>query len=321
MAGVASLSVRKILLVVLAVACGGISSSSEGQQHRKSATGAGDDASPGRAIPFELHNRHVYLRVSVNGSGPLSFILDTGAGTALSTERARALRLKPGGRGRANGTGEKAVEFRYVRRADFNIEGVEFPDRQIAVLPLNDAGSLEEREIDGLLGESFFERFVVEIDYAARVVRLYEPARYKYSGGGEVLPLERAGGGIFVRATVTPLNHAPATGWFQIDTGGAHALYLTRPFVEANNLLTPEQSKNTGTAQGVGSSKVVVGSVESLRIGGLVVGRPETIFSQAAAGFFASKDFIGSIGGAVLGGYKVVFDYSRRQMILEPYAR
>jgi hypothetical protein len=43
------------------------------------------------AIPFELVDDHIYLRVSVNGSSPLSFILDTGAShTILNLRNANA---------------------------------------------------------------------------------------------------------------------------------------------------------------------------------------------------------------------------------------
>jgi len=53
-------------------------------------------------IPFKLFNNHIYLRVSVNGSAPLWFVLDTGAPiTMIDTKHARTLGLKlmPGGRG------------------------------------------------------------------------------------------------------------------------------------------------------------------------------------------------------------------------------
>jgi len=46
------------------------------------------------AIPFDLYNGLIVVRVIVNGSAPLSFILDTGAShTTLSVRRARALGL------------------------------------------------------------------------------------------------------------------------------------------------------------------------------------------------------------------------------------
>lgn len=42
---------------------------------------------PGRSalkIPFKLHNNHIYLRVGVNKSQPLWFLLDTGAANIIS---------------------------------------------------------------------------------------------------------------------------------------------------------------------------------------------------------------------------------------------
>ena len=51
-------------------------------------------------IPFRLYNNHIYLRVAVNGSAPLWFVLDTGAINIIASKHARALGLKltPAGR-------------------------------------------------------------------------------------------------------------------------------------------------------------------------------------------------------------------------------
>src|SRR5918994_7255928 len=46
------------------------------------------------AIPFELDDNLIYVRVSVNGSRPLSFILDTGAHSIIHARQARSLGLK-----------------------------------------------------------------------------------------------------------------------------------------------------------------------------------------------------------------------------------
>lgn len=272
-----------------------------------------------RAIPFELHNNHIYLRVSVNKSQPLYFILDTGAETAISKKRAQALGLKLSGKEQIYGSGETLIDFPFAEHVAFNLSRIAFSEKRVAVLPLEDGESNEKHQIDGLLGESFFNRFAVEIDYASQIINLYAPKQYKYYSHGEILPLQRAGGGIFVEATVKPLNRAPIKNWFHVDTGGAHALILNRPFVEVNKLLTAEQQRKTVLAQGIGTSKVVIGTVEYLKMGRFIINSPSTLFSQATEGFFASDEFGGTIGGAVLSGYKVVFDYSRRRMILESY--
>jgi len=46
------------------------------------------------ALPFELANKHIVLKVRVNNSRPLSFVLDTGDKFAIiDLERARELKL------------------------------------------------------------------------------------------------------------------------------------------------------------------------------------------------------------------------------------
>jgi hypothetical protein len=315
-----SLTSHKLITIILLIACGSIFSTAEAQQSQTASSKDRCDSDiKDYIIPFELHNNHIYLRVSVNNSEPLWFILDTGAETSISKKRARTLGLKSSGKGQIYGSGEKPTDFSFVEKAAFNLSGIRFSEKRIAVLPLEDGEADEKHQIDGLIGESFFERFVVEIDYATQIINLYTPKQYKYSGRGETFPLERAGGGIFVEATVKPSNHAPIKNWFHVDTGGAHALILNTPFVKANKLLTPEQQMKTALAQGIGTTKVVVGTVEYLQMGRFIINSPSTLFSQASEGFFAGDEFSGTIGGAVLSGYKVIFDYSRRRMILESY--
>lgn len=70
-------------------------------------------AVPIARIPFELNGSILLLPVRVNGSKPLSFVLDTGAqGSSVNTTVARALGLKLGKEGRATGAGGTVVNYR-----------------------------------------------------------------------------------------------------------------------------------------------------------------------------------------------------------------
>src|SRR5829696_3058527 len=62
-------------------------------------------------IPFRLYNNHIYLRVAVNGSAPLWFVLDTGARNFIASKHARALGLKLTPAGQAVGNGEKPQDI------------------------------------------------------------------------------------------------------------------------------------------------------------------------------------------------------------------
>jgi predicted aspartyl protease len=63
-------------------------------------------------IPFALVNRHIVLKVSVNNSAPLSFVLDTGGKFAIiNLERARTLGLNLQGNAHMQGAGSGSSLF------------------------------------------------------------------------------------------------------------------------------------------------------------------------------------------------------------------
>ena len=281
-----------------------------------------DSGDSARNIPFELHNKHIYLQVRINDSGPLSLILDTGASSTISTKRAESLGLKARGRERGFGTGENAIEAAFIKGVTLNLPGATLSGQTIATIDLEDSLKSEGRTVDGVLGSSFFHSFVVEIDYVAKIINLYSPETYRYTGKGERVPIILDSGLISARATIKPLNRSPIRGLFVIDSGGAHALILNSPFVKRNNLLTEAQRANAVSIGGLGgSSRAVMGPVETLHIGSNRMENVNTFFSLAASGAMANKKFDGNIGNDVLRQFKVIFDYSRRTMILESLNR
>jgi len=180
--------------------------------------------------------------------------------------------------------------------------------------------------VDGMLGYDFISRFVVQIDYANRTINLFEPQGYKYLGSGEVIPLimleDDSGGKVpLVRAKIMQLGRDPIEGKFIADTGVRGALSFNSPFVEANKLLQSTQ-KTIQAPLGGGSmvreSKQPVGRVPNLQLGSFTFKNPVAIFFLDKKGVLASPEFDGVIGGEILRRFKVDFDYSRQQMILEP---
>lgn len=295
-------------------------------------------------IPFELYNNHIYLKVGVNGSKPLSFIFDTGAPHIIDTRQAKALGLKLKFEGQATGMGEGEVDVYGSNGVSFSLPGVSLSGQRVRVLPLDgvevcasetvidERGNLrkcepneprcQKRVIDGVLGHDFFKRFVVEIDYEARLINLYAPGNYKYQGTGESFPLEITDRYIFVPGRLSFAGRAPLNGRFLIDTGSAQALVLTRPFIEANRLLPPASELTKFSACGIGGySEILIGTLSALQLGKLKISGPVTGFSQAQNGDLADAGYEGNIGGAILRHFKVIFDYSRRRMILESLAK
>ena len=269
-------------------------------------------------IPFELFGNLALLQVRVNNSKSLRFILDTGADvTVIDARRAKALRLKPQGKIVGSGGGGTA-EATFTRGVSVSLPGVALLNQTIYVLPLEPLSAIG-REIDGVLGNDILKEFVVEIDYSTKTINLYEPQNYQYSGSDKIIPLMMDEGLPFVRASVTPEGRAPIEAKFEIDSGSTGALLLNTPFVEKHQVLASVPKTIQTNIGGVGGmAKTLIGRVNSLRLGRFVIDHPITRFAQATQGDYASSKYDGLIGGEILRRFKVVFDYSRRQMILEP---
>jgi len=70
-----------------------------------------------------------------------------------------------------------------------------------------------------------------------------------------------------------------------------------------------------------GTAKAFSGRVKTIRLGSFQLENSVAKFSRATRGDDASASYDGLIGGDILRRFKVVFDYSRRRMILEPNAQ
>jgi Aspartyl protease/PDZ domain len=271
-------------------------------------------------IPFELFGNLILLQVRVNNSDSLRFILDTGADTSvIDARRAKALRLEPQGKIVASGAAGSA-EATFTKGVSVSLSGVELLDQTIYVLPLDSLSALG-RKIDGVLGNDVLKEFVVEIDYLAGTINLYEPQSYRYSGSGEFIPLMMDDGLLFVRASITPQGLAPIEAKCEIDSGSTGAILLNTPFVQRHNLLaTVPKAIQTNTGGVGGTAKMLRGRVNNVKLGRFVIDHPITHFSQATQGDYASSKYDGLIGDQILRRFKVIVDYSRRRMLLEPTA-
>ena len=277
-------------------------------------------AKSGQVIPFELYNNNIYLQVRVNGSEPLTFVLDTGASnSAIDEARARGLGLKLSEMNEANaGSGEGTTRIGTAADITFSLPGAEAFAKHVIIFPMKDLVKLDGKLVDGILGYDFFTRFVVQVDYSGGRLTLYDPQSFKYAGPGEVVPFTLINDRPAVYAKVIALNSRPIEGKFGVDTGMSGTLMLYSPVVKNYNLLTSGQKTMASVAVGVGGElRVLVGRVESFQLGGFSIEHPVAYFSQATSGTSAGDETVGNCGGEILRRFKAIFDYSRQQMVLE----
>jgi predicted aspartyl protease len=274
-------------------------------------------------IPFELATRHIIVKVSINKSRPLSFILDTGASAAIvRLDVAKELGLSLTGSVTVRGAGPGSQAGQLVSNATWSLVGLDRVSQPVRMaLPLSALPPAMGRDIDGIIGGQFISPFVVELDYQQRTMTLHERETFTYRGTGETLPLELdPNGHPVITATVTPVGGAPLERRFLLDTGAGGALALYSPFVEEQKLLGPQLNTIPiiGAAGAGGRTSGRLGRVASLQIGSFRIQNPITMFSQDTAGAFANPALAGNIGAQIANRFRVFLDYGRKQLILEP---
>ena len=129
-------------------------------------------------IPFDEDDGHIDLKVRINHSDPCRFGLDTGAiRSVVDTRTAQRLGLRIEGSQRVGGAGG-AEEAGIIKHLALQLPGAELLDQTAWALPLNSLASLASssapttkgRELAGILSYALFSHFVVEIDYAAKLI-------------------------------------------------------------------------------------------------------------------------------------------------------
>jgi len=270
-------------------------------------------------VPIELTSNKPYAGVQVNGRGPYAFLLDTGASfNVLDNDRASALGISATGKKRVRGAGEGSLTSGVAKNVALALSGLSLPSRDIQVLAVNAALSqVEGRAVDGLLGYDFFKQFVVEIDYAAQRVNVYDPTN-RPPVAGDRIPLRIVREHALVAATLVLSDGRSVPGEFMVDTGWRSGVTLNAPFSKAKRIpRTVEKTIEGITGIGIGGpTKDVIGRISSLKLGQFAVERPVVAFSKS--GIASDDSFSGIIGGEVLRRFKVVLDYPGQQMFLEP---
>jgi len=311
--------IRKTLFPFLLMAIGLAASSSPALQTTKPVAAAPV------SVPFDLVTRHIILQVKVNNSRPLSFVLDTGDRVGIiDIDVAKELGLKLQGQVRVGGAGSETLLGSTVQDATWTLPALEGFSQPIRLaIPLARLESHFGHDFDGIIGAEFIKQFVIEIDYAARVIKLHDKDKFSYAGPGESIPIQLdQQGHPILEAEVTPLGGSPIRGKFVLDIGAGSALALHSPFVSAHQLLNSNLKtiRSIGAGGAGGQTLGRVGRVAELKIGKFTIANPITIFSEDKAGAFASTALAGNIGQQIASKFKLFLDYDHQQIIFQPAA-
>jgi hypothetical protein len=141
------------------------------------------------SLPFRLVNRHqIIVAVSVNKSGPYSFLLDTGTQvTMVDPSLAAELHLSTSGEAEVASAGfHSSASFANLDSLQAGSHGVS--NRKVLVYDLQNLQA-PGLKIQGVLGEDFLEQFDMLIDNAHNLLCLDESAAMRVEVKGQHVAL------------------------------------------------------------------------------------------------------------------------------------
>ena len=314
---IAVLALWLIALSMFGQAHAQTSSAQASAQNRRTSATKVRFASGNRAlkIPLEIDNNLILMQVRVNGSRPLKFIFDTGAShSGIDSKVAAELGLKPKGLADGTATGGR-IKGTYTTGVSLSVSGAEISNQTVFSMPFPTVPGFE---FDGIIGYSFINQFVIEIDYLNKYMNLYDPRAYVYAGKEKPVPLLFRGGKIpFVLTKMVFEGRAPLEAKLEIDTGGDGTFVIRYPFVKKQRLLdaVPNATKDRGRGAG-GEQQRVIGQVKAAHVGRFLL--KDLPLALDTEGESADEDVDGVIGGEIFRRFKMILDYGHRRMFLEP---
>ncbi len=252
-------------------------------------------------IPIEIVEGHVTVPVRINNSRELCFALDCGIPFKGIDIAHMAL----------------ADEFiPKSGRVDYSLPGIEFLNQRIVPIANEVTETMPE---DGIIGLTLFATCVVELDFQAGRLNLYDPSAFDDTDKGEVLELTFRRGLPCVEVEISVDRERPSRCLLTVDLGSPGTLLLW-PGGTCGITPPPEATEVVLGALVSGEMKGKKGIVASMRLGSHVVKNIPASFASKRYLQSAQPDIIGCVGVALLRRFTLTLDYSQQRLLIAPNA-
>lgn len=269
-----------------------------------------------------LHNLSggvMFIKAKVNDfPDSLNFILDTGSG-GISLDSTTCLEydipLTPSDKTIRGIGGIRKVRF--LRNATLKMPGLEVDSLDFHVNDYEILTSVYGIKVDGIIGYSFFKRYIVRLDYDSMLMEVFTPGEMKYPKGGHLLrPLLT---NIPIQ-TLRFTDRKDFTTRFYFDTGAGLNFLLSEDFVLDSSVLSKKRKPPVVTqAEGLGgkmSMKLTV--VKEVRIGPYRFRKVPTFLFDDAYNVTSYPFLGGLIGNDLLRRFNTILNYPKREIHITP---
>lgn len=271
------------------------------------------------SFPFTQFTGGVILLKARLGNFPdsLNFILDTGSG-GISLDSGTCVRLKlvstPSDKTILGIAGVRQVKFIYNEK--LSMPGLTVDSLNFHVSDYDILSSVYGDKVDGIIGYSFFCRYIVKIDYDSSRVYVYSKGTYKYPKGGHMLkpviaslPIQYA----------TVKDAASINARFYFDTGAGLCMLLSSDFVSDSSLLDPRRKTFLTQAEGLGGkASMRVTTIREVKLGPYRFRKVPTYIFDDEYNVTSYPNLGGLLGNDILRRFNVIMNYDHREIYLLP---
>ena len=267
------------------------------------------------AVPFDLVENQVVVGIKIGGRGPFAALLDTAVAPSvvdLALARELGLRVRDDVPGEAAGQGSEGATFYPSELPDVRLGELEIGDVDAVAADLSRLGSKMNQPLHAILGQSFFEGRVVQLDYPNRRVCLNplgfeRGVRADIEGAADLTPVVT----VQVNGANVPLV---------LDTGSSLTLGIYLEAVEKVGLAEALANATPRAAIGArGHIDAHEGVVDSLALGDVQLGPVATVFLPRPHG--DPTRALGNLGNGFLQHTVLTLDYPRRELYIAAATR
>jgi predicted aspartyl protease len=270
-------------------------------------------------VPFTTFTGGVVvIRARVVGfPDTLNFIMDTGSG-GISLDSTTCLRLKiePVMSDRLIMGIGGIRQLRYVNNKSLVIGNMQVDSLNFHVSDYDILSSVYGDRIDGIIGYSFFSRYIVKIDYDSNQMYVYTKGNIKYPRGGFMLkpalmnlPVQGA----------TLRDTREVNARFYFDTGAGLCLLLNADFIRDSAILNLNKKPLPTQAQGMGGkANMQVTTMKEFRIGPYRFRNIPTHIFEDEFNVTSYPYLAGLIGNDVLRRFNIILNYEKKIFYLNP---
>jgi Aspartyl protease/PDZ domain len=247
----------------------------------------------------------------------LNFILDTGSGgISLDSQTVSQLKIPTqlSDKTIRGIAGIRKVSFAYNNT--LHLPGLRIDSLNFHINDYDILTSVYGEHIDGIIGYSFFNRYIVKIDYDSSLIHVYSKGSFKYPKGGFLLKPLLVN---LLIQTARITDGEERTARFYFDTGAGLCLLLSTDFVEDSTLFSPKRKKVLTQVEGLGGKKQMeLTTVKNFRLGPYRFRKvPAYVFDDEFN--VTSYPYLGGlIGNDLLRRFNVIINYEKRDVFIIP---